>query len=110
MATGTVALLVAAKTGSVPFTVLMLCLYGFGVGGTPPLHETVWASYFGRQHLGEIRSVAMPFAIVFGAGGPLLATVLYDRSGSGYPVITALETRTPNFQVRPAFSGPDGTR
>jgi cyanate permease len=47
-----------------------------------PLQETVWASYFGRQHLGRIRSVAMPFSIVFGAGGPLMAGVLYDSTGS----------------------------
>ena len=52
------------------------------MGGTVPLQETVWASYFGRGHLGEIRSVAMPFTIVFSAGGPLLAGVVFDRTGS----------------------------
>ncbi|HET7737456.1 MAG TPA: hypothetical protein VFK32_02675, partial [Tepidiformaceae bacterium] len=39
-------------------------------------------SYFGRAHLGEIRSVAMPFTIVFSAGGPLLAGAVFDRTGS----------------------------
>jgi MFS family permease len=60
----------------------VLVMYGFGIGGTVPLQETVWASYFGRRHLGSIRSVAVPFSIIFSAGGPLLAGVLYDRSGS----------------------------
>ena len=59
-----------------------LALWGFGIGGAIPLQETVWANYFGRQHLGRIRSVALPFTIVFGAGGPLLAGELYDRSGT----------------------------
>ncbi|MSQ41994.1 MAG: MFS transporter [Dehalococcoidia bacterium] len=60
----------------------MLVGFGLAIGGTIPLQETVWASYFGRQHLGEIRSVAMPFSIIFGAGGPWIAGALYDRSGS----------------------------
>ena len=72
----------AASTGSTWVMGAVLSAYGFGIGGTIPLQETVWASYFGRAHLGEIRAVAMPFAIIFGAGGPLLAGALYDRSGS----------------------------
>jgi sugar phosphate permease len=72
----------AASTGSIWVMAAVLSAYGFGIGGTIPLQETVWASYFGRAHLGEIRAVAMPFAIIFGAGGPLLAGALYDRSGS----------------------------
>jgi len=72
----------AASTGSIWVMGAVLSAYGFGIGGTIPLQETVWAIYFGRAHLGEIRAVAMPFAIVFGAGGPLLAGALYDRSGS----------------------------
>ena len=61
---------------------VMLLGYGFATGGAVPLQETVWASYFGRAHLGAIRAVAMPFILLFSASGPLLAGVLYDRSGS----------------------------
>ncbi len=75
-------LLFAARTQSEVAVAIVLGLYGFSVGGTVPLQETVWASYFGRMHLGEIRSVAMPFSIIFSAGGPLLAGDLYDRTGS----------------------------
>jgi OFA family oxalate/formate antiporter-like MFS transporter len=59
----------------------VLIAYGTGVGGILPLQETVWASYFGRAHLGSIRGIAMPFTIVFGAAGPVLAGALYDWAG-----------------------------
>jgi len=77
-----VALLLAAQAGSELMVMVVLAVYGLGIGGTVPLQETVWASYFGRMHLGEIRSVAMPFSIIFSAGGPLLAGYLYDRTGN----------------------------
>jgi len=81
-AVGVLALLGAAQSSSwIPIAAAM-ALWGLGIGGAIPLQETVWANYFGRQHLGRIRAVAMPFSIIFGAGGPLLAGVLYDSSGS----------------------------
>lgn len=89
-----VAVIGAGKTHSEVLMLLVLGAYGFGIGGTVPLQETVWASYFGRTHLGTIRAVAMPFSIIFGAGGPLLAGTLYDRTG-GY---------TSAFLVFAAFS------
>lgn len=76
------AILAAARSGSWIPLAAALALWGLGIGGAIPLQETVWANYFGRQHLGSIRSVAMPFSIIFGAGGPLLAGLLYDGSGS----------------------------
>ncbi len=76
-----IALLVLAPKSEL-LAVLVLAVYGLGIGGTVPLQETVWASYFGRTHLGKIRSIAMPFSIIFGAGGPLMAGILYDRTGS----------------------------
>ncbi len=76
------ALIQAGNARSEALVFVVLAAYGFGIGGTVPLQETVWASYFGRMHLGTIRSVAMPFSIIFSAGGPLLAGILYDRTGS----------------------------
>lgn len=70
-----------SQIGSAWAILIVLIVYGFSIGGTIPLQETVWASYFGRTHLGKIRAVAMPFTIVFGAGGPLLAGSIYDRTG-----------------------------
>ena len=80
VAASTALLIPAASTGSIPLMVLVLLAYGFGTGGWIPLQETVWASYFGRLHLGAIRAVGMPFSIVFGAGGPWFAGIIYDRT------------------------------
>ncbi|MGK2966289.1 MAG: MFS transporter [Tepidiformaceae bacterium] len=76
------ALVGAGRAESEPLMVMALIVYGFGIGGIAPLQETVWASYFGRAHLGEIRAVAMPFTIVFSAGGPFLGGALFDRTGT----------------------------
>jgi hypothetical protein len=59
----------------------MLVLFGFAVGGIVPLQEAVWARYYGREHLGQIRSVAIPFTILFSALGPKFAARLYDSTG-----------------------------
>ncbi len=74
-------LLIAAGRHSEPLSLVLLFTYGLGMGGTIPLQETVWASYFGRAHLGRIRAVAMPFTIIFSAMGPKFAANLYDRTG-----------------------------
>ena len=47
-----------------------------------PLGEFIWAKYFGRVHIGAVRSVGMPAGILFGALGPLAASVLFDATGA----------------------------
>ena len=81
-ATTMVGFLPAASTHNEWVMLAMLVAYGTGVGGIVPLQETVWASYFGRRHLGSVRGVAMPFTIVFGGAGPVLAGTLYDWAGN----------------------------
>ena len=73
---------VAGSSTSVALMVFGLALYGFAVGGVAPLQETVWASYFGRAHIGSIRAVGLPFTIGFSAAGPLLGGILFERTGS----------------------------
>lgn len=82
MALAVLTMISVGHTGSVALAYGVALTYGTAMGGTVPLQETVWASYFGRSHLGEIRAVAMPFTIVFSAGGPLLAGAIFDRTGS----------------------------
>lgn len=74
-------MLVSAERQMVWTTAAVLMFYGLGIGGSIPLQETIWASYYGRGHLGKIRAVAMPFTIIFSAIGPKLAGRLYDRNG-----------------------------
>jgi sugar phosphate permease len=74
-------LLAAAGRQAELATAVMLALFGFAIGGTIPLQETVWATYYGRAHLGQIRSVGIPFTILFSAMGPKFAARLYDQAG-----------------------------
>lgn len=57
-------------------------LLGFGWGGMIPLQEVIWASYFGRRYLGAVRSAGLPFALVLGAGSPLLVSIYFDHVGN----------------------------
>jgi len=59
-------------------------LLGVGWGGMIPLQEVIWASYFGRRHIGAVRSAALPFALILGAGGPLAVAYSYDVVGDYY--------------------------
>ena len=57
-------------------------LLGLGWGGLIPLQEVVWASFFGRRHLGAVRSAGLPFALFIGASSPFLTSYYFDRVGN----------------------------
>lgn len=77
-----VALLLTAKSGSTAGVMASVLLMGIGFGGTIPIQEMIWGTYFGRKHLGSVRGVAMPFALILGAGGPQIVQVYFDRVGN----------------------------
>lgn len=79
---GTLVVLVGGTGGSLATLIGGFALLGWGFGGFIPLQETIWGSYFGRRYLGAVRSVALPFALFLGAGGPLAASVWVDVVGS----------------------------
>jgi MFS family permease len=92
-------------------------LVGTGIGGQIPIQETIWATYFGRRYLGEVRSVALPFSLFLGAGGPLAVAFYFDRVGNydgafiGLATMWALAAWLVLLVRRPAVSGqrPDDT-
>ena len=57
-------------------------LLGVGWGGMIPLQEVIWASFFGRRHIGAVRSAALPFSLAFGAGAPLVVSWYRDIVGN----------------------------
>ena len=81
---GVVVVVLAAQAGSVIILGVGFVLVGMGLGGQIPIQEVIWGSYFGRRYLGAVRSVAMPFALFFGAGGPLAVQVYFDHVGDYY--------------------------
>ena len=78
---GMIVILVGANSGSLWVIAGGYILLGSGFGGFIPLQEMIWGSYFGRRYLGAVRSVAMPFALFLGAGGPLAASAYVDFVG-----------------------------
>ena len=56
-------------------------LWGFGVGGMIPITEFIWASYFGRRHIGAVRTTALPITVVLAASGPLFVGGYFDQVG-----------------------------
>jgi MFS family permease len=51
---------------------------GLGIGGWVGLNQVVWASYFGRDHVGAISGAVRPFVTLSGATGPLYVAALAD--------------------------------
>jgi MFS transporter, OFA family, oxalate/formate antiporter len=82
--TGTAMLTItlSVRAGSDPAVYVGFFLLGLGWGGLIPLQEVIWASFFGRQYLGAVRSAAMPFSLVIGAGAPLAASWYFDEIGN----------------------------
>jgi len=80
---GVALLLVAARTDSLPMMFFGFFAWGFGFGGTIPLGEFLWAKYYGRRYIGAVRSVGVPFTILFGSAGPILVGLFFDSTG-GY--------------------------
>lgn len=83
-AVGVVVVVLAAQAGSGVLLAAGFVMVGSGLGGQIPIQEVIWGSYFGRRYLGAVRSVAMPFALFFGAGGPLAVQIYFDQVGDYY--------------------------
>ena len=54
---------------------------GLGWGGMIPMQEVIWASFFGRTHIGAIRGAGLPFSFALGALAPWLVGVHVDVFG-----------------------------
>ena len=83
-------MLSAARNGSLGLMALSFLIWGCGVGAIMPVGEFLWASFFGRRHLGAVRSAGMPVTILFSAGGPFFAGAWFDLSGSYNGVLITL--------------------
>ena len=88
--TGVTLILAATLTGLYAILFPAFFLYGFGFGGTIPLGEFTWAKYFGRRHIGAIRGLGNPVAILFSGLGPILIGLWFDLAGSYQPAFYAI--------------------
>lgn len=72
----------AAQAGSEPAVAAGFLLAGLGIAGNLPMQELLWATFFGRRHLGHVRGASMPFNLLFSASGPILVSAYFDATGS----------------------------
>jgi MFS family permease len=64
-------------------TLYVTALYGGAcLGGFPILQSLVWPFFFGRRYLGSIMGVTQLFMSFANAGGPVLAGLLSDATGT----------------------------
>ena len=75
-------MLLAASTGEPALLFAGFFCYGFGFGGTIPIKESLWVSYFGRAHIGAVRGIAQPLSIIGPTIAPVLVGVAYDLRGN----------------------------
>lgn len=80
----------AAASGSAPLVAGAYLLWGTGLGALFPTQEVIWAQYFGRRRLGEVRSVVLPVSLAMGASGPLVTSLYFDAVGDYDGVFLAL--------------------
>ncbi len=79
---GVAMMLLAASTAEPALLFAGFFCYGFGFGGTIPISEYLWVSYFGRAHIGAIRGIAQPLTIIGPTVAPVLVGVGFDLQGS----------------------------
>ena len=79
---GVLVIVLGARAQSLAIVAFGFFAMGSGMAGYVPVQEIMWATFFGRRHLGAVRSSAMPVALVLGASGPVLVAAYYDRIGS----------------------------
>ena len=77
-----VALLHPAGDHSLMALVAAFSLFGFGVSGMFPLFEFVWAWYFGRRHIGAVRSTGLPVSVMIAVTGPIVTGIYFDAVGN----------------------------
>ena len=75
-------LLMLIYTDSTPLAFLHTAIMGLTLGGYVAISQLVWPNYFGRQHIGAIRSVFATITMVSMGVGPFWIALLRDATGS----------------------------
>ncbi len=91
-ATDAVAILLLISTRHPALLYVINFIRGLGTGGFTTVGEMLWANYYGRLSLGRVRSIALPFSILFSAIGPVFAGYAFDLTGnyrSAFGTLTA---------------------
>jgi sugar phosphate permease len=100
-----IVMMVLLYTQSVQMAILFGVLRGL-VGGFEAISlGIIWPNYFGREHLGSIKGIAMTTTVIGSAFGPLPFGVAYDMFG-GYNEIIIFMMLFPLLGMIAAFISP----
>ena len=61
---------------------ISMAIFGLGIGGLMFIHSFIWADYFGRKNLGQIRGKVTPFILIIGGIGAPISGYVRDYTGS----------------------------
>ncbi len=61
-----------------------ILLYAPAYGGAPTVRATILGEYYGRKNFGTIYGLMQGISIAAGVGGPVIAGITYDVTGSYY--------------------------
>jgi MFS family permease len=86
-------------------TLLYVILWGVFEGFGSICIGVIWPNYFGREHLGSIRSVASTVMVLSSALGPLPFGIAYDLFG-GYTEVILLMMMFPLLGILAAWLSP----
>jgi MFS family permease len=76
------AVVFAVQAGNLVWIYTAFVFLGLGWGGMIPLQEVIWGSFFGRRHLGAVRSAGLPITLLISAAAPVLVSYYQDTTGS----------------------------
>ncbi|MDG1990812.1 MAG: MFS transporter [Dehalococcoidia bacterium] len=82
MATGLMITIYGASSANLIIVIAGFAIAGTGLAGNIPINELIFATFFGRRYLGQVRGMAQPFRMIFNSSGPILLAIWYDYVGS----------------------------
>ncbi|PZC40593.1 MAG: Cyanate permease [Chloroflexi bacterium] len=82
MATGLMILIYGASNMNLIIIIIGFAIAGTGLAGNIPINELIYATFFGRRYLGQVRGMAQPFRMIFNSSGPILLAIWYDYVGN----------------------------
>ncbi len=83
LALAAVSMVVLMGTDSLPRALGFALFYGAAFGGTQTIISVMWATYYGRRHVGAISGAMLPMQLLTNAMGPYFGGWSYDTTG-GY--------------------------
>lgn len=69
-------------TRSLLLALAFALIYGVSFGGLHTLISVMWATYYGRAHVGAISGATLPLQLITNAMGPFFGGWVYDQTGA----------------------------